>query len=205
MLTLYSMQTSGNSYKPRLLFAHLRLPFRIVDVDTMNGETRTGEYLALNPIGKAPMVLFEDGRRLAESNAILLHFAEGSRFLPGDPFDRAKCYEWLFFEQYCHEPSLAVRRSLRLYPQRRHLATPERMEELLKGGNEALAVMEGRLSGHDWLAGEAFSVADISLYAYTHDAEENGGYDMSLFPGVAAWLERVAAEPGHVPVDWRPR
>jgi len=204
MLTLYSMQSSGNSYKPRLLFAHLGTPFRIVDVDTMKGDTHTAEFLGLNPIGKAPLVVFEDGRRLAESNAILLHFAEGSRFLPGDPFQRAKCYEWLFFEQYCHEPSLAVRRSLRLYPERRAMATPERMQELLEKGNEALAVMESRLAEHDWLAGDGFSVVDISLYAYTHDAEENGGYDMSLFPGVSRWLERVSAEPGHVAIDWRP-
>ncbi|WP_414833788.1 glutathione S-transferase family protein [Afifella sp. YEN Y35] len=204
MPTLYSKQDSGNSYKVRLLFARLGLPFRIVDIDTTTGATRRGDFLAINPIGKAPVVVFDDGRALAESGAILLHFAEGSRFLPSDSYDRAKCYEWMFFEQYSHEPAIAVRRALRVYETRRAQATPERLQELLEKGNEALRVMEKRLVAHDWLAGPAFSIADIALYAYTHDAEDKGGFDLKPFPGIRRWLARVAGEAGHVTIDWRP-
>ncbi|WP_307155752.1 glutathione S-transferase family protein [Rhodopseudomonas julia] len=204
MATLYSMQDSGNSYKVRLLFAHLGLPFRIVDIDTTSGATRKDDFLEINPIGKAPVVVLDDGRALAESGAILLHFAEGSRFLPDDGYERAKCYEWMFFEQYSHEPTIAVRRALHVYEARRAQATPERLRELLEKGNEALRVMEKRLAKHDWLAGHAFSVADIALYAYTHDAEEKGGFDLDPFPGIRRWLERVAAARGHVTIDWRP-
>ena len=203
MLTLYSQQISGNSYKPRLLFALLKIPFRIVEVNTYDGTTRQPEFLAKNPIGRVPLVEFEDGRRLAESNAILLHFAEGTKYLPADSYDRAKAYEWMFFEQYEHEPSIAVRRSMLTAPERAHLKTPERLAQLLDKGNAALAIMEKRLSKADWLAGDSYSVADISLYAYTHNAGE-GGYDLSAFPGVSAWIARVASQPGHVPIEWRP-
>ena len=203
MLTLYSQQDSGNCYKPRLLFAHLGRPFRLVDVNAMDGSTRRSDFLALNPIGKVPLIEFEDGRRLAESNAMLLHFAEDTRFLPGDAFERAKAYEWLFFEQYSHEPAIAVRRSLLVYPERAKDAEPRRMEALLHAGHRALKVMEGRLADTEWLAGDAFSVADIALYAYTHMAD-TGGYDLAFYPGVTAWLARVAALPGHVGIDWRP-
>ncbi len=195
MLTLYSQQISGNAYKPRLLFALLGIPFRIVDMNTYDGSTRKPEYLAKNPVGRVPLVEFEDGRRLAELNAILLHFAEGTGYLPADKFDRAKAYEWLFFEQYEHEPSVAVRRSILTAPERAHLRTPERLAQLLDKGNAALAVMEKRLAAADWLAGESYSVADIALYAYTHVAAE-GGYDLAAYPGVTAWLARVAASPG---------
>jgi glutathione S-transferase len=203
MLTLYSQQVSGNSYKVRLLFALLKIPFRIVDMNTYDGSTRKPEYLAKNPIGRTPLVEFEDGRRLAESDAILLHFAEGTKYLPADSYDRAKAYEWLFFEQYEHEPSIAVRRSIMTAPERAHLKTPERLAQTLEKGKAALSVMEKRLSEADWLAGDAYSVADIALYAYTHCADE-GGYELSAFPGVTAWLKRVASQPGHVPIDWRP-
>ncbi len=203
MLTLYSQQISGNSYKPRLLLALLKVPFRIVDVNTYDGTTRKSDFLAKNPIGRVPLVEFEDGLRLAESNAILLHFAEGTKYLPADSYDRAKAYEWLFFEQYEHEPSIAVRRSLLTAPERAHLKTPERLAQLLEKGNTALAIMEKRLAQADWLTGDACSVADISLYAYTHCAGE-GGYDLSAFPGVSAWTKRVAGQPGHVTIDWRP-
>jgi glutathione S-transferase len=203
MLTLYSQQRSGNAYKPRLIMALLGVRFRIVEVNTYDGSTRTPDFLAKNPIGKVPLLEFLDGRRLAESNAILLHFAEGTRYLPTDPFERAKAYEWLFFEQYSHEPAIAVRRSILTAPERAHLRTPERLRPLLEAGNHALGVMEKRLAIADWLAGDRYSVADIALYAYTHVAEE-GGYDLSAYPGVRAWLARVAAQPGHVPIEWRP-
>ncbi len=152
MLTLYSQQVSGNSYKPRLLFALLKIPFRIVDVNTYDGTTRKPEYLAKNPIGRVPLVEFEDGRRLAESNAILLHFAEGTKYLPADSYDRAKAYEWMFFEQYEHEPSIAVRRSIMTAPERAHLKTPERLAQTLGEGQRRAcdhgeAAVEGRLAG----------------------------------------------------------
>ena len=203
MLTLYSHQDSGNSYKPRLLMAQLGIPFRILDVDVYDGSTRRPEFLAKNPNGKAPLLEFPDGRRLAESNAILIHLAEGTPLLPADAFDRAKAYEWLFFEQYSHEPAIAVRRSILHAPERAHLRVPERLDPLLEAGKRALAVMETRLCVADWLAGRGYSVADIALYAYTHVASE-GGFDLEPYSGIRAWLERVAAQAGHVPIDWRP-
>jgi glutathione S-transferase len=150
-----------------------------------------------------PLLVFEDGRRLAESNAILLHLAEGTRFLPQDPFERALAWQWLFFEQYSHEPQIAVRRALLVYPQRAAQATPERMAALLEGGHAALAVMEDQLSRTPFMAGSTPSVADIALYAYTQDAAM-AGYEMQRFPAVEAWLDRVRADPGHVPMDWLP-
>ena len=203
MLTLYSQQLSGNAYKPRLLMALLGIPFRIVDVNTYDGSTRQPDFLAKNPIGKVPLLEFEDGRRLAESNAMLLHLAENSKYLPGDSFARAKAYEWLFFEQYTHEPSIAVRRSILTAPERAAQRTPERLAALLDAGDHALGVMERRLSGASWLAGESYSVADMALYAYTHVAGE-GGFELTRYPGIERWLARVAAQPGHVPLDWRP-
>ena len=179
------------------------MPFKVVDIDANDGSTRKPAYLARNPNGKVPLVEFPDGWRLAESNAILLHLGEGTSFLPSDTFDRAKVYEWLFFEQYSHEPSIAVRRSLTVYPERRAQATPERMTQLHRAGNDALNVMETRLATADWLAGADFSVADIALYAYTHMAGE-GGFDLDSFAGITAWLARIAARPGHVTIDWRP-
>ncbi|MGQ7792686.1 glutathione S-transferase family protein [Faunimonas sp. B44] len=203
MLTLYSQQDSGNCYKPRLLLAHLGRPFRLIDVDANSGVTRSDDFLSLNPIGKVPVLEFPDGRRLAESGAILLHLAEGTAFLPGDAYARAKAYEWMFFEQYSHEPTIAVRRSLLIYPERADEATPERLAALFESGTRALEVMEKRLRDADWLAGEAFSVADIALYAYTHCAGE-GGFDLGAYPGIGAWLDRIDALSGHVTMDWRP-
>ena len=197
MITLYDVPDSGNSYKVRLAAAHLGVPLNRVTMSARDGSTRHAAFLAKNPIGKLPTVELDDGRFLAESNAIMLYLAEGSTLMPTDRYERAKTYEWLFFEQYSHEPALAVRRSLFIYEERAHLATAERLAQLLEAGNHALTVMERRLAGADWLAGNGFSVADIALYAYTHTAEE-GGYDLARFPGVRRWLARVAALPGHV-------
>ena len=200
MITLYQQRDSGNCYKVRLLFSHLGFAYRTVAVSSLDGSTRRPEFLAKNPIGKVPTIAFDDGRYLAESNAILLHFAEGTRLLPADAYDRAKVYEWLFFEQYNHEPAIAVRRALLVYPERRAEASPARVAQLLGTGNRALGVMERRLAGDDWLAGNSFTIADISLYAYTHMAGE-GGYDLSAFPGISRWLTRIAALPAHVPIE----
>lgn len=199
MLTLYQQHDSGNCYKVRLALTHLGIPFRTVAVSSFDGSTRKQEFLAKNPIGKVPTIELEDGRFLAESNAILLHFAEKTRLLPADSYDRAKAYEWLFFEQYVHEPAIAVRRALSVYPERRAEATPERMAVLLEAGNRALAVLERRLDSADWLAGNGFSVADISLYAYTHMAGD-GSYDLGGFPAISRWLGRVSALPSHIPI-----
>jgi glutathione S-transferase len=197
MITLFQQSDSGNCYKVRLVLAHLGRPFRTVEVSTLDGSTRKPEFLARNPIGKVPTVALDDGRHLAESNAILLHFAEGTGLLPADGYDRGKVFEWLFFEQYSHEPAIAVRRALTVYPERRAAATPERMAQLLDAGNFALGVMETRLSSASWLAGIAFSIADIALYAYTHAAPE-GGFDLAAYPGIEAWLSRVRSVPGHI-------
>ena len=202
--TLYSMQTSGNCYKVRLLLHRLGLPFRLIETDPGRGATRTPQFLALNPNGRVPLLVLPDGRRLSESNAMLLHLAEGTALLPADGYDRAVSYQWLFFEQYDHEPTIAVARSwLSIYPDRIGKATEAQIAEWQRKGHRALAVMEARLAGNDWLAGKACSVADIALYAYTHVADE-GGFDLAPYPGIRAWLARVAAEPSHVDMDWRP-
>jgi glutathione S-transferase len=202
--TLYSMQTSGNCYKPRLLMHQLGIPFRQVDKDGAKGETRTADFLALNPNGRVPLLVLPDGRRLSESNAMLLYLAEGTPYLPTDRYERAIVNQWLFFEQYEHEPTIAVARSwISIYPDRMARVTEEQIAGWHKNGYRALGVMEQRLAGNDWLAGDSYSVADISLYAYTHVAHE-GRFDLSRFPGITAWLARVAAEPGHVPMSWRP-
>jgi glutathione S-transferase len=202
--TLYSMQNSGNCYKPRLLMNQIGTEFRLVDTDSFDGSTRTPEFLSLNPNGKVPLLLMPDGRRLAESNAMLLHLAEGTPFLPGDAYARALCYQWLFFEQYSHEPYVAVARSwLSLMPDGRRRIAPERLADLHERGYGALAVMEGRLAEAPWFAGVSYSIADIALYAYTHVATE-GDFDLRPYLRIIDWLDRVAAQPRHVGIDWRP-
>ncbi len=203
MNTLYGMPDSGNCYKPRLLLAKLGEPFRHVEVSSRNGGTRSPAYLAKNPNGMVPLLELEDGRLLAESNAMLLYLAEGTRFLPQDRHGRGLAYQWLFFEQYSHEPYIAVRRALLTFPERAADATPERLEATLQRGNKALGVMERQLSATPYITGEAYTVADIALYAYTHCARE-GGFELGAYPAVIAWLARVEADAGHVPMDWLP-
>lgn len=199
MNTLYGMSDSGNCYKPRLLMALLDLPFRHVEVSTADGGTKQPGFLAKNPNGKVPLLELEDGRLLAESNAILCYLAEGTPYMPEDRYERALALQWMFFEQYSHEPHVAVRRSLLRYP---HLAgdvTPERLAALLRQGNKALSVMEDRLLESPFMAGQAPSIADIALYAYTHCAED-GGFDLAGFSAITAWLERVRSLPGFRPM-----
>ena len=203
MLTLYGMGSSGNCYKPRLLMAKLGIPFRHVEVNPIIGETRSQGFLAKNPNGKVPLLELEDGRVLAESNAMLLYLADGSRLMPSDAYERALVYQWLFFEQYSHEPSIAVRRALILYPERADQATPERMGQLLESGHRALGVMDAQLAKSTFLAGDTLTVADLALYAYTQDAGY-AGYDMTRFPHVTRWLEDVRSDDGHVPINWLP-
>jgi len=203
MLTLYGMTDSGNCYKPRLLLAKLGRPFRHVEVSSRDGGTKSPEFLAKNPNAMVPLLEFDDGRTLAESNAMLLHLAEGTPFLPADSYARALAYQWLFFEQYSHEPYIAVRRALLRFPERAAQATPERLAQTLERGNKALGVMNARLEENPFLAGQTYSVADIALYAYTHMARD-GGFELDDYPAVLDWLERVQNDPGHVGVDWKP-
>jgi glutathione S-transferase len=198
MLTLYDYLPSGNGYKVRLLLSQVGLPFKLVQKDIQRGETRTGEFLALNPNGRIPVLRLDDGRCLPESDAILFYLAEGTRFLPDDRFARADVLRWMFFEQYSHEPYVAVARAWR------HLfdLTPERaarLPEKMEGGYAALGVMEGHLRTRRWFVADRYTIADIALYAYTHVADE-GGFDLGPYPAVRAWLARVAAEPAHVPI-----
>ena len=151
--------------------------------------------MAKNPNGKVPLLELDDGRLLAESDAMLLYLAEGTRFLPADRYERGLAYQWLFFEQYSHEPYIAVRRALMVYPDRAEEATPERLASTLAGGEKALRVMQEQLARTPFFAGNAMSVADIALYAYTHEAGR-GGFDLAAYPAVSAWLRRVEAEPG---------
>ena len=203
MFTLYQQQSSGNCYKVRLILAHTGAPFRVAEINSLDGSTRAPEFLKLNPNGKVPLLVWEDGHTLAESNAILLHMAAGGVFFPEDKWRRAKMHEWLFWEQYTHEPAIAVRRSFLVYESRRNMVSPKRMESLLREGENALALMEKRLAESEWLAGGGATAADLSLYAYTHMAEE-GGYNLQKYPAVCAWLARVAALPGHVDIHWLP-
>jgi glutathione S-transferase len=203
MPKLYSQIDSGNCYKPRLLMAKLNMPFEHIPISFVDGSTRKPDFMAKNPNGKIPLLEFDDGRLLAESNAILLHLAEGSRFIPEDAYERALMYQWLFFEQYTHEPSIAVRRALMVYPERAKDATPERLAATLEAGNKALLVMETQLQKTPYFAGAGMSVADIALYPYTHEANR-GGFDLSAYPSVTKWLSRVAGDEGHVPIGWLP-
>lgn len=202
-MILYGMIDSGNCYKPRLLMAKLGIAFTNVEVSSHTGDTRKPDYVAKNPNAMVPLLELDDGRRLAESNAILLYLAEGTRFLPADRYERALAYQWLFFEQYSHEPYIAVRRALLTFPERAKDATPERLAVTLERGNKALGVMDKHLAGSTYFAGNVLSVADIALYAYTHTAE-TGGFQLDAYPAVAAWLKRVEADPGHVPLEWLP-
>jgi glutathione S-transferase len=198
MLRLYDFADSGNGYKARLLLAQLGLAYELVPVDILKGESRTPEFLARNPNGRIPVLELDDGTCLAESNAILCYLADGTPYLPGERLARAQVLQWLFFEQYSHEPNIATPR----YWLRHLEMTPERQVRLVekqKLGRDALAVMERHLDGRDWFAAGRYTVADIALYAYTHVADQ-GGFDLAPYPRVRAWLGRVTAEPGHVPM-----
>ncbi len=197
-LTLYDFLPSGNGYKCRLLLRQLGLPYRLVELDILAGATRTEEFLALNPNGRVPVLRLADGTALAESNAILFYLAEGTRFLPDDRLGRARVLQWLFFEQYSHEPFVAVGRFVRhhLPPDHPRRADLPRLGE---GGRAALAVMERRLAAHPFLVEDRHTIADIALYAYTHVAPE-GGFDLDPYPAVRAWLERMRSQPGHAAI-----
>ncbi|KFN42888.1 hypothetical protein N789_12220 [Arenimonas oryziterrae DSM 21050 = YC6267] len=190
------MKASGNCYKLQLLLAHLNQPYRWIDVDSTAGETRTPEFLAKNPNGKVPLLELEDGRVLSESDAILCYLAEGSRFLPADRWLRAQTLQWLFFEQYSHEPYIAVARYVAKWLPADHPRQAD-LPRLRERGYQALDVMEKHLATQDFFVGGAYGLADIALYAYTHDAAV-GGFEFGRYPAISAWLRRVEAQPGFV-------
>ena len=198
MLTLYGDLDSGNVYKVRLLLAQLGIPYRRIDTTQNRGETRTAAFRAINPIGKIPTLVFDDGRMLSESGAILYYFARDTVLFPIDAWDQANVLRWMFFEQYSHEPYIAVNRHWKLHlPQAEQDALSQRIADNHARGEQALAVMEQRLSGNEWLAAGRYTIADIALYAYTHTAPE-GGFDLAPYRGILDWLDRVRAQPGYI-------
>jgi glutathione S-transferase len=198
MFTVYGMADSGNCYKVRLALEQLALPYRWVEIDPARGETRTPEFLAMNANAKVPTLQLEDGSFLAESNAILHYLADGSRLLPAERLQRAHVLQWMFFEQYSHEPYIAVARAILRY---QPPDSPRRAElpRLLERGGQALAVMERHLEHEPFFVDARYSIADIALYAYTHCAAD-GGFELSAYPAIRSWLDRVRSQPRHVPL-----
>lgn len=198
-MLLYNSPVSGNCFKVRLLMAQLGLAYETVDLSVADRSNRPEVLGGLNPALRVPTLVLDDGRALAESNAILWYLGDGTAYVPTDPFERAQVLQWQFFEQYDHEPAIAVVRFWVAYSGRPE-AFVERLEERRAAGYRALDAMEGHLAGRSFLVGERYSIADISLYAYTHVAHE-GGFDLTGYPAITAWLARVAAQPGHLPID----
>lgn len=199
-MLLYDSPVSGNCYKVRLLLAHLGLPYERQTMDVIDRSNRPDVLGGLNPSLRVPTVVLDDGRPLAESNAILWYFGEETRYVPEDPYERAQALQWMFFEQYEHEPAIAVARFWLAYSGRPREEFEDRLPGWAKAGHRALAAMEGHLDGRNFLVGSRLSLADISLYAYTHVAHE-GGFELERYPAVRSWLERVESEPGHVTID----
>ncbi len=197
MLKLYDFLESGNGYKVRLLLTQLGLSFERIELDITQGESRTPDFLARNPNGRIPTLELEDGSCLAESNAIQWYLADGTDFLPASALERAQVLQWMFFEQYSHEPYIAVVR----YWVHHGMDVGRELEvaERRKRGYDALSVMETHLDGRDFFVAGRYSIADIALYAYTHVADE-GGFDLAPYPELRSWLDRVASQPGHIPI-----
>jgi glutathione S-transferase len=196
---LYDSPVSGNCYKVRLLLAHLRLPYERRTVDVVDRSNRPELLGDLNPALRVPTLILDDGRPLAESGAILWYLGDGSRFVPDDLYERAQVLQWMFFEQYDHEPAIAVTRFWLVYSGRAQ-EFADRLAERQEAGRRALAAMDQHLRSRGYLVGDRLTLADLALYAYTHVADE-GGFDLAPYPAVLAWLDRVASEPGHVTID----
>lgn len=199
MLVLHDNQESGNAYKVRLILSQLHIPYQSITYDVTKGDTRTPQFLSqISSIGRIPVVEFEDGRTLAESNAILFYFAKNTSFLPEDSYLQAQVLQWLFFEQYCHEPYIAVAKYIltMLDPD-----TERRQEipKLHKKGYEALDIMEQHLANEPFFVGGVYTIADICLFAYTHKAEM-GEFKLSTYKNILAWIARVEAQEGFVPM-----
>lgn len=204
MVTLYSMQSSGNCYKVRLLTAHLKLDMRLVDIDVFKGESRTPDFLMKNPNGKIPLLELPGGRFLAESDAMLVYLAEGSPLLPRERFERALVLQWMFFEQFSLEPSIAQAHHWLVLAKGGRELKKNQIDDWVERGYSALSVMDRHLANVRFFAGERFSVADIALYAYTHLAPQDE-FDLRPFGHVRQWLKRVSGLPGHVDMAWRPK
>lgn len=201
MPILHHMQISGNCYKVRLLAHQLDIPLTLKEYGLHDSKTRTPEFLTLNPNGRVPLLEFDDGRILAESSAILFYLSEGTKLQPENSWDRAQMLQWMFFEQYSHEPYIAVARFWLTYAKKADLEKRKHLvPEWHEKGQAALGVMESHLSTHDWFAGGVYSIADIALYGYTHCAGE-GGFELNDYPAVCAWLNRVAAQRGFITLD----
>ncbi len=198
MLRFYDFHESGNGFKVRLLLSQLGTPVDRIEMNILEGETRTDEFLSRNPNGRIPLLEFDDGRTLAESNAILYFLAQGTIYWPDDAFERAQCLQWMCFEQYSHEPYIAVVRFWTFAGEldEHEAELPERRQR----GNAALDVMEQHLGANAFFVGGRYSIADIALYAYTHVAHE-GGFDLSTRANVRAWLARVAGQPGMIGIE----
>lgn len=189
---VYGTAASGNCHKVKLALDLLGLPYRWHEVDVVRGDTRSAEFLAMNPNGQVPVLQVDDHTWLPESNAILCYLADGTALWPGDRLARAQALRWMFFEQYSHEPAIAVARFIRAFLKR---GDDPRLPELMKRGERALGVMEQHLARQPFFTGDAFTIADIALFAYTHKAHE-GGFDLAAYPAVRAWLDRCRAVPG---------
>ncbi|GAB5471193.1 MAG: glutathione S-transferase family protein [Rhodospirillales bacterium] len=201
---LYDDMISGNGFKVRLLLAQLELPYSYVALDIREGETRQPGFLAINPNGRIPTLELPDGRFLAESNAILFYLAQGTPFWPTDRYAQAQTLQWLFFEQYSHEPYIATLRAW--LSEGFGGKTPEEQAEIPRRrekGYQALAVMEEHLQSHSFFVEERYGLADIALYAYTHVAGD-GGFDLAPYPALGGWLARIAAQPRHIPITQQP-
>ena len=196
-MLLYDNPASGNCYKVRLLLARLGLDYERRELDVVDRSNRKDVLGDLNPGLRVPTLVLDDGRPLGESGAILSYLADGTELVPAERYERAQVLQWMFFEQYSHEPYVAV---ARFWLTKGIEVDPETLAERQRVGYLALDAMEGHLAGRDYLVGERYSIADIALYAYTHVADE-GGFDLERYPAIGAWLERVAAQPGHVPID----
>lgn len=198
-MKLYDYLESGNGYKVRLLLHQLERSYERVEVDILAGESRTADFLARNPNGRIPLLELDDGSLLAESNAIQCYLAEGTPLLPDDRLDRARVLQWMFFEQYSHEPNIAV---LRFWAHtgeldaREALATEKRVN-----GDAALQVLEDHLQDRAFLVADHYTIADIAIYAYTHVADE-GGFELDRYPALLAWLDRIRAQPRHIPITY---
>jgi len=197
-MLLYDSRISGNCYKVRLILSHLGKPCERRELSVHDRSNRPQVLGGLNPSLRVPTLVLDDGRPLGESNAILWYFADGTRYVPEDRYDRAQVLQWQFFEQYDHEPYIAVARFWLHYKEGAH--DPAALAEKQKGGYKALDAMEKHLASRTFLVGERYSIADISLFAYTHVADE-GGFDLSRYPAIRAWIGRVEGQPGHVPID----
>jgi glutathione S-transferase len=196
MIRVHGMSSSGNCYKVQLLIHQLQLQHEWIEVDSVNGGTRTAEFLAKNPNGKVPVLELDDGRCLPESNAILCYLANNTLMYPNNAWMQAQVLQWLFFEQYSHEPYIAVARFIKKYLPANHERHAD-LPRLHQRGYQALDVMEKHLSENNFFANSAYSVADIALFAYTHDAA-TGGFDLTKYPNIQAWLSRVRAQPGYL-------